>query len=451
MSQETTRMREGNTRLDTWVDHHMADYLEDGHRRLSNVHIDEDGLLGKNDLTPKGSQKARPRRFPMKKPPNIQLSVLATVIPLILLCCKAQPLRWEGSAKKINGLIIVTNPDHPIYGDNTISIERELAIGGESKEDELAFSAILSFDIDRDDNIYVLDAKSASATVIDRRGHFLRTIGSYGQGPGELQRPQFIQVCRDSPELIIWDPVVSRFLYFTLEGKYIRQLSAAKQGRPLNPIKWDNKGNLVSFMIPPPIEGGVALAKYDRWLDLIMTIAEEDKDDAFLRREHMVIKPTLSCAVSNDDTVIWGNAKKYEIHTVNAEGATTATISRACKAKRLSRSLIKQLEERYSRSSSARFGSKPIFPKYLPFYRNISVDEVGRIYILTYESAGRRDGYYYDVFDSAGRYVTRFIMKSGTRGMIWRNTKLYTIETDDEGYNMIVRYKVTWNIDISMK
>ena len=48
-----------------------------------------------------------------------------------------------------------------------------------------------------------------------------------------------------------------------------------------------------------------------------------------------------------------------------------------------------------------------------------------------------------DMFDSEGKYIARISLKFSP--IIWKKKKLYTIEEDDEEFQVVKRYKVTWN------
>lgn len=82
------------------------------------------------------------------------------------------------------------------------------------------------------------------------------------------------------------------------------------------------------------------------------------------------------------------------------------------------------------------------FPKHHPAFVHLSLDEDGRIFVKTYEKVKDGEGYYYDVFDSEGRYIAKVPLK--TRPGVWKTDKLYTIEEDEEGYLYIKRYSVEW-------
>jgi hypothetical protein len=76
-------------------------------------------------------------------------------------------------------------------------------------------------------------------------------------------------------------------------------------------------------------------------------------------------------------------------------------------------------------------------------FMNLSVDDKGRIFLGTYEKVKVGEGYYYDVFDSEGKYLAKIPLM--VRPQVWKKGKLYTIEEDEDGYQFVKRYKVTWN------
>lgn len=81
-------------------------------------------------------------------------------------------------------------------------------------------------------------------------------------------------------------------------------------------------------------------------------------------------------------------------------------------------------------------------PKYHSAYRWFSADNEGRIFVMTQERVEDGEGYYCDVFDSEGKYIVKIPLK--VRPRFWKKNKLYTIEEDEDGYQFVKRYKVTW-------
>jgi hypothetical protein len=344
-----------------------------------------------------------------------------------------------------NGIIIVRNPIQPIYDREILALQLELSIGKTADRAEYLFRRIFSLDIDEHGDIYVLDNGSATVIVFSPVGEFLRAFGSRGQGPGEMQSPQLIQVINNR-ELSIYDPMTRRFLIFSLHGEYLRQISTARLMNPIEPIKWDSEGNLIAFIIPPPDSGAIALEKMDENLECITKIAIEEQDSSYLSREYKMIKPSICCGVFEDGSLVWGDSKKYELRVVNADGKLTKIIVRSSKPIKVSDKAKRELRERFSRLSVSKAGFKPIFPKYYPYFQDISVDDEGRVFVLTYEAAGEDKRYFYsDIFDPEGRYIAKTQMSLRARGLFWKKGKLYSIERDAEGFDIVNRYSARWN------
>lgn len=360
------------------------------------------------------------------------------------MSCGKQESGWEGTSKEQNGVIIVKNPNNPVYKEDILSLEEELSLGKREGEKEFMFTRDLSIDIDKDENIYVLDKASAEIRVFNKKGKFLKSFGWRGQGPGEFKNPQFIQILNNQ-EMIIWDPSTFRFLIFSLEGEYLRKISTSRLTYPLVPVKRDIKGNLIAFMIPPPPMGGPELVKLSEKLERLMTIARIEKKNSHRRHEFEVMGASLYCAVFKDDAVIWGNSEKYELQIINPQGKLIRKIIRVCKPVKITKKEKKDLEERYSHTSVARYGFKLIFPKHYPFFQDISIDEEGRIFVLTFERVSKEERFYYlDIFDSEGRYIGKVPMKKRLSNLFWKKKKLYTIERDKEGFYMVKRYNILW-------
>jgi len=85
---------------------------------------------------------------------------------------------------------------------------------------------------------------------------------------------------------------------------------------------------------------------------------------------------------------------------------------------------------------------KLVFPKYHSAFRRLTIDDTGRIFIETWEKTEDGKGYCYDVFDSEGRHIAKIPLKCQFQA--WKKNKLYTIEEDEEGYQVVKRYKVNW-------
>jgi len=361
--------------------------------------------------------------------------------------CQKQKTDWKGTIKEENGVIFVKNPKEPMYGEDVFSLEEDLTLGKKERSEGYLFERIRSIDIDKNENIYVLDHMAVKISIFDRNGELIRTFGSKGQGPGEMQHPNFIQIT-SKEEVMVYDPLTRRLLFFSMEGKYLRQTSTAKIAYPMLPIKLDSRGELTAIIVPPPPMGGIELKKFDSNLDLLLMISKTEKDDSYLRRESKAWQPSLLCAVTQDDNIVWAYPKKYEFHALNPEGKLIRKIIKDHEPLNVTQEDRERYMERYERIllRLPRPRGKIIFPNHFPAFSDMSVDEEGRIFLETYERViDKENFYYFDVFDSEGKYIAKVpILVRLNSASVWKKNKLYTIEEDEEGFQVIKRYLVVW-------
>lgn len=65
--------------------------------------------------------------------------------------------------------------------------------------------------------------------------------------------------------------------------------------------------------------------------------------------------------------------------------------------------------------------------KYHNVFQFLNIDDAGRIFVQTYGRATDGSGYYYDVFDSEGKYIAKISLKTAPR-VLKKKNKLYTIK-----------------------
>ncbi|UCE21710.1 MAG: 6-bladed beta-propeller [Candidatus Aminicenantes bacterium] len=383
----------------------------------------------------------------MKKKSIFAISFL--LILTVFISCSQKKTEWKGTIEEENGVTVVRNPKEPLYGEEVFSLEEDLTLGKKEGSEGYLFERIRNIDIDKNENIYVLDSRAVQIKIFDKNGEPIRTFGSEGQGPGEMQNPQYMQITSKG-EVMVYDPGTRRFLFFSMEGKYLRQTSIAKIAYPLAPIKLDSRGELIAVIVPPPPVGGIELKKFDSNLDLLMKISETEKDDSYLRREREAWQPDLLCVVTQNDNIVWAYPKKYEFHVLNPEGKLIRKIIKDHEPVKVTEEDKERLVERYERllTRLPMTRNKIIFPNYFPAFMDISVDEKGRIFLRTYERVKDKESFFYfDVFNSEGKYIAKVLMLvSLNRPFVWKKNKLYTIEEDEEGFQMVKRYEVTWKV-----
>jgi hypothetical protein len=367
------------------------------------------------------------------------LAIAAIFFFPCFVSCKKENALWKGKTTEENGVIVVRNPANPMFGKDACFVEEDLSIGSPRSEEEQAFSEIASVAVDREENIYVLDSKEAHIQVFNKAGIYLRTIGKKGQGPGEMRLPINISITPGNEVLV--NDRGARFLhFFALEGEHRRSISLARIQSFSRPLV-DSKSNIVArlgtFM---PDRVSYVLAKLDPSLKQLFPVFSYDVDN--LPDIYNVYPPDCFWAVGRDDNIIWGYSDKYELNILNKDGRLVRRIIRDYAP-------VKTTDEEKRDWIKFAFGNKGVppdvkvnWPSHHNAFHSFIVDDSGRIIVETYKKAVDERGVYYDVFDSEGRYLTRLVLKTPPRAI--RKDKLYTIEEDEEGYQLVKRYSVTW-------
>jgi hypothetical protein len=367
-------------------------------------------------------------------------------IPAIPVSCRKNGVTWEGTLQEVDGVIIVKNPKMPMFGKDGCSIEEDLSIGSADKGEESAFSEITDVGIDEEENIYVLDRKEARIVVFNKAGGYLRTIGRKGQGPGEMQNPQNIYVTpRD--EILVNDRGARCLHFFGRDGKHLRSQSLARMPSFHRP-KVDSQNNIVARTmtvttgtnttgkVPFPF----ILAKFD---------ADLNERFRIFSYEYFIIPNTLNVyppecfwAVKNDDSIIWGYSDKYELQILDTSGHIVRRITREYDPVKITEEAKKEWVKWSYGDQGVPAGVTVNWADHHNAFHSLDVDDLGRMFVQTYEKGADGSGYYYDIFDSEGRYFAKILLKAAPRAL--KRDKLYSIEEDEKGFQVVKRYRVSW-------
>ncbi len=118
--------------------------------------------------------------------------VPALAIVVFVLCLSVdgwcEPAVHVAPAHIASEVVRVSNSPNPAGGTDTWHLEELWTLGGED-EDDFLFGVITQLSIDREGSVYCLDNQLSQVSVFSRDGEFLRTIGSAGEGPGEVTNP----------------------------------------------------------------------------------------------------------------------------------------------------------------------------------------------------------------------------------------------------------------------
>lgn len=361
--------------------------------------------------------------------------ILFLLVPMMLASCQKQKAGWKGTIEEEDGVTVVKNPIEPIYSENIFSLEEELCIGEAEGRDEYMFSQIIDVGVDEEENVYILDFKESHIRVFNRSGEYIRTIGRKGQGPGEIQRAINIYIT-PANEILINDRGARYFHFITLGGKYIRSIYQGRLSRP----RVDTQNNIIARSTIIDTAGvRFDLKKFDSELNELHTIFSYEYD--VTPKIYNVYPPQCVWEVRSDDSIVWGYADKYELEILDRSGQVIRKIIKGYEP-------VEITEEEKQKWVKNNFGDRGIpsdtkvnWNKYHNAFQFLNIDDSGRIFVQSHKKES--NGYYYDVFDAEGKYIANIPLR--TRPRVQKKSKLYTIEEDEEGYQVVKRYKVTWN------
>jgi hypothetical protein len=249
----------------------------------------------------------------MKNRSKVILIILFLSAFIMLISFGGQKAEWKGTIKEENGVTVVKNPKKPMYSEDVFNLEEELALGGADDREEYMFSRIRSVAVSEDERIFILDNREAHVKVFDKDGHYLMTIGSPGQGPGELNRPRGISL--NQKELMVHE--AGRFSFFSLEGEFLRHQSS-KEVWALASIM-DSAGNIyVTEGFRDPDSPRYLLKKFNSQMNFISQIASSPAPD--VSKSFNPFMPVAHWQIDKDNNIVYGYPKTYEIRISNPEG-----------------------------------------------------------------------------------------------------------------------------------
>ena len=312
-----------------------------------------------------------------------------------------------------NGAVHVANRQVDAWvGTEPWALVEELRLGAVDDDGPELFSTIRHFALDAAGSIYVLDVGSREIRVFDSRGHFLRSQGGPGEGPGEFAEAGGL-TWGPAGELWVVDYSLYVYTVFAPDGTFLRSMPRAVRGfiHPW-PGWFDSGGFLVDWT-------------YSR-----ERVAVED----FPAR----VRPGPS------GSLLWYLTDEYSIARVTLSGDTTLVFSLDS-----SRAPVTAAERdsvlAIGDSDGPRYSPLDI-PQAKPIIRRMTVGDDGYIYVLP-ETLGRGAGSVVDVFTDAGAYLGAMeapgiSVGRGAPPPVVRGGYLYAVVRDELDVENLIRFRI---------
>jgi len=364
---------------------------------------------------------------------------VGTICLLVLTLLPPQPAfaqaKWKGTVVKEGDVTIVKNPREPIYRTPILELKEELSIGGPEASGEAVFTRMGEFDVDDAGNFYISAARGDdNIRVFDRSGRFLRTIGRHGQGPGDIDGVGPLSFVRTTGELAVTNIRRRCLTFFKTDGTYVRDLQFEDPGYSTSRL--DSKGRI--YAAGGLFETGasyyeVRLAALDPEGKAIRILA---KSPGQVRGKIGIWMPNMPWAIDSSDNLIVGRSEEYELQVFKAE--THELLMRIRKAF----DPVPISDEELKRFKKPEYSSMPFeFAKQHAAFWTFFTSDTGLIFVATFEKADNGLNIH-DVFDKEGRLLARLPLRS--QGLKISGGKYYALEEDEDGFQYVKRYAVTW-------
>jgi 6-bladed beta-propeller len=361
--------------------------------------------------------------------------VCFSLITLLMPQPAAAQDKWKGTVVKEGDVTAIKNPGDPIYKAPILELKEDLSLGGPRVVGDYAFGNICNFVVDELGSIYVLDEKNYRVQAFDASGQYLRTIGRKGQGPGDLDSPLSLSLDRTSDELLILQGI-RRLSFFRTDGTYIRQLSIDNSIR----VEFDSRGQIYLLEQARSKEGDWTfdvkkLSMFGTNLGVLASVPGQ----GYTGR----INPFFGVnyfQVDRSDNLVYGDPRAYELLFFDpSDGKFFKKITRDYSAVAVTEEdRAKELER-----TPPEVRPNLVFPKYRPIFRRFFLSDSGHIFVQTQEKT-KNGMILNDVFDPEGRFICRVPLKPS--GIQILKGQYYALEEDEDGYQYVKRYAVTWKV-----
>jgi hypothetical protein len=303
--------------------------------------------------------------------------------------------------------VVVRADNEPIWGE-TPHIVEELRIGQLDGPDEYVLGRIGPLTVRADGDIIAVDAQAPVIRQYDANGRYVRDIGREGAGPGEYRRVTEMQILADG-RLAILDPGNTRisiydstgvfiashrvegvygvdaFVVDTLGNFWVKQLDQSRlptrEDRIVEPVEPRERPWIFTEISP----SGEVLRSIDippeerSWPSFVLMTTEGRRWSFPDLRAH---------ALSNRGYLVVGHNRTYALDLWLPEGRVRR-ITRTAEAVALrdgERAQWQAWVRFFEEANQGRLDYPPL-PRTKPFFRALTVDRDGRIWVERYVEA----------------------------------------------------------------
>ena len=395
-----------------------------------------------------------------------KMKKLIFLILMLLIFFYCRPKQEKVERYMEDGVEVIVNHLEPykIKGEpGSLHLEEEFIIDFEGDDiAEIGMVSIAGFDVDSEGNIYFWSYSSSEDFIykFDIKGKFTSSFGHQGQGPGEFQR-LFHLMINEKDEIVASDPGKKKIIVLKTNGNLIREIPIAPNHGMTTLLENENILAMKSVFNP---EGGFTetpIVICNKDLEDIKMLHKGQKIPNWIRAKKINGLHTspnhFPWSISRRHIYVGNEEKGYEILVYDFEGTLLKKIRKKYSPVEVPQRIKEKVFKVFDNHPVAKqinIRDKFYFPDNMPPFQYFFTDNVGRLYVMTYEKGEKPKEYIYDIFSQEGFFITGTSLDNSgdTTIAIWggpfeiraKNNRLYCLREKESGYKELVVYKMRW-------
>jgi len=361
--------------------------------------------------------------------------MLVTIFLIGVLFC---PVLGGQKVRTVKGVKIIENNDRPVW-TKPVVFELELTVGA-SDDPEEGLAQPLGLVVDEAGYIYVADAKAAKIKVFSPKGKLVRSFGQKGQGPGELGMPGGVNLTSDG-RLMVEDVLRRKIIFFSREGKFLEEKSLATKLGLVN-LLLDKEGNFIAREIV--VEEKKMFFVIKKFRPDLSEVFQLDKYEFPNPLQGKINLFNLATFYQFDSrgNILYAKNDRYEIKYYSPQGKLFQVVKKKYKKVKITKKDIEEILAKMPTTQGVNIKESLVFSEYFPPIRALSVDPADRVYVGTYEKGRREKESWMDIFSPQGKFLARSL--TSATPFYWQGNRVFSIEDNEEGYQVVRRYLVRW-------
>lgn len=354
------------------------------------------------------------------------LAVIATV--LTLGGCSETASRvatggWTGTVDTLgSGRVVVRNLDQPLWRDDEGWVLRErFRLGALDGDGPDVFGEIRDVELGADGELYVLDGQAEEVRAFLSDGTYLHTLGSSGEGPGELNRPAGMALDL-SGTLWIMNLGNARYTGFDPATGEVRR--EVRRLASFTEFPWpgifDDRDRLLDVGLDS--DGEPSILRLDTAFVPSDTMAlpqmGEEHRIAIRRGALMVMSaldpfaPRPTWAPRPRGGIVLGEGAEYRVHRVDFDGDTSMTIELLREPVRVTAaerdSALTAFNQMVEVAGGATPERQPRVPRAKPAHGALFVDDEDRMWVRGTPASGESP--WWDLIAADGRFLGQLLI-----------------------------------------